>query len=184
MNVESFKYQFRKVLKDLPKISLMGIRGYADNENKSDLYNDAIARCIDGELKIFTASVDPGKYYIDHPMNPMGCAKLKAGLYQYKLGEHHAHDALVQADEVFVDRLDKNGKRTGEENGWFGINIHSGGPEYLVGRYSAGCQVLRVSEAWKDNWLEFYTPIKVGTEIFQQKTIPYLLVDSLEALPV
>ena len=183
MNLDSFRYQYRNVFKTLPPISLLGVRGYFDGGNRPDIYNDAILRVIEGEMTIFPASVDPGAYYIAHPVNPMGCARLRAGIYSYKLGEHHAQNALVQADEVKVDRLDKLGKKIGEESGWFGLNIHSGGPEYLVGRYSAGCQVIKTSEPWKDEWVDFFVPIQVGVEIFKQTTIPYLLVDALEAMP-
>lgn len=147
-------------------------------------YDDAIVRYIDGEIKLFPASVDPGKYYIDHPINPQGCARLKCGLWAYALGEHHLFKALVQADEVTVDRLDKNGKKIREETGWFGINIHSGGPEYMVGRFSAGCQVIHTSEVWKAEWLNFFVPVMAGMELFKQKRVPYLLVDSLRAIPV
>jgi hypothetical protein len=163
MDIQSFKYQFRNyaIAKDC-KILLLGIRGYlrnGENLNSFNIYDDAIVRCIDGDVKIFPASVDPGKYYINHPINPHGCAKLKSGLYSYAMGEHHAMKALVQANEVTVDRLDSGGKKVSEESGWFGINIHSGGPEYLVGRYSAGCQVIKTTEAWKAQWLDFFSPM-------------------------
>lgn len=184
MNIESIRYQFRNHFKVIPPMALLGVRGYSDNTNPTDIYNDAIIRVIEGEFFEFMASVDPGAYYISHPMNPMGCARLKAGLYSYKLGEHLSNPALVQADEVNVDRLDKDGKKVGEESGHFAINIHSGGPEYLVGRYSAGCQVIKTKEPWKAEWLDFFTPIQVGCGIFKQTTIPYLLVDALEAMPV
>lgn len=186
MTSDTFRYQFRNVLKDIPKICLLGIRQYNNSEIKSPstIYDDSIVRYIEGEIKIFTASVDPGSYYINHPLNPQGCAQLKCGLWSYAIGEHHTHKALVQAEEVTVDRLDRNGKRMGEESGYFGINIHSGGPEYLVGRYSAGCQVIKSTEAWKDEWTDFYGPILTAVEIFKQKRIPYLLVDKLEAIPV
>lgn len=189
MTLDAFRYQFRKSLPDVPKIALLGVRGYKYEDgstvNKLGIYDDSIIRHIDGELKIFTASVDPGKFYIDHPINPQGCARLQCGLWSYTVGEHlHSHKALVQADEVGVDRLDRDGKKLGQEYGYFGINIHSGGPEYLVGRYSAGCQVLRSDEPWKAQWLDFFTPIVSAVEIFKQKNIPYLLVDKLEAIPV
>lgn len=188
MILDAFKYQFRNVFKELPKISLLGIRGYKfnpgeDNQNKIGIYDDSIISCIDGCIRIFPASVDPGKYYIQHPINPQGCAKLKCGLWHYVIGEHHTHKALVQAEEVTVDRLDRSGKRLGEDHGYFGINLHSGGPEYLVGKYSAGCQIIRSSEPWKNEWLDFFTPISVGVEFYRQKRIPYLLIDKLEAIP-
>lgn len=186
MDLDSFKYQFRNVMKDIPKICLLGIRGYMNPERSAvdSIYDDAIVRCIGDEIKLFTASVDPGRFYIDHPMNPQGCAKLKTGLWHYQLGEHHSKRALVQADEVTVYRLNKHGKVVGEENGYFGINVHSGGPEYLVGRYSAGCQVIKATEPWQREWLDFFTPISAAVEIYNQTKIPYLLVDNLDAIPV
>lgn len=188
MTPESFRYQFRNVIKEIPKICLLGIRdcfrGDLHGEAPSNFYDDSIVRWIDGDIKIYPASVDPGQYYINHALNPQGCARLKCGLWQYQLGEHHAHRALVQAEEVTVDRLDKLGKRVGEETGYFGINVHSGGPEYLVGRYSAGCQVIKTSEAWRDQWTDFFAPILTGLPIFRQVKVPYLLVDRLDAIPV
>lgn len=183
MTRETLLYQFKNILKEVPKMCLLGVRGYFDSENRTDIYNDCIFRCLDGDIAEFTASVDPGRYYIDHPLNPQGCARLKCGLWLYTTGEHHTHRALVQADEVKVDRLDKTGKSIKEDNGWIGLNIHSGGPEYLVGRWSAGCQIIKTSEPWKDKWEEFFNPIEEGVKVFNQKQIPYLLVDKLEAIP-
>lgn len=188
MTPETFAYQFRNKLKELPKISLLGLRGDRNNLNPNDLtslYDDTIVRCIDGVLTHYQASVDPGSYYVNHPINPLGCAKLKTGLWMYQYGEHlHAHPALVQADEVTVDRLDRSGKKLCEDTGYFGVNIHSGGPEYLIGRYSAGCQIIKTAEAWKDKWQDFFLPIFAAMGIYEQKKIPYLLVDRLEAISV
>lgn len=187
MELESFRYQFHKFYPVLPKISLLGIRGYhtpAFPNPINDMYDDAIVRVIGDEIKIFQASVDPGSYYMLHPVNPQGCARLKCGLWQYKLGEHHNHPALVQADEVVVDRIDKEGKRLCEDHGYFGINIHSGGAEYLVGRYSAGCQIIKTPEVWKDKWQDFFLPIFAACGVFNQDKIPYLLIDRVEANPV
>lgn len=183
MTLEAFRYQYRKLMKDLPRVALIGIRGY-NGVNEMGRYDDAIVRYIAGDIKLFPASVDPGKYYIDHPVNPQGCARLQCGLWQYQLGEHHARKALVQADEVTVDRLDQHGKRTHQETGYYGINVHSGGPEYLVGRFSAGCQVIHTNEVWKCQWLEFFDPIHATMLATGQKVVPYLLLDRLEAIPV
>jgi hypothetical protein len=183
MTLESFRYQFRNLLKEMPKVCLLGVRGYSSSENQTGIYDDAIIRFIEGEIKIFVASVDPGNFYINHPINPLGCARLKAGLYFYALGEHHAKRALVQAEEVNVDRLDSSGNKVRNDSGYLGINIHSGGPEYLVGRFSAGCQVIKTDEPWQCQWLDFFNPIVSALELFKQKRVPYLLVDKLEAIP-
>lgn len=187
MTLDSFRYQFRKHFLVQPKICLLGIRGAKSSDypnSITNIYDDLIIRYIGGDLMEFEASVDPGNHYVNHPINPSGCARLKCGLWSYQKGEHlHAHPALVQADEVTVDRLDKSGKKLCEDSGHFGINIHSGGPEYLVGRYSAGCQIIKTQEAWKDKWVDFYLPIFTAMEVYEQKHVPYLLVDTLKAIP-
>lgn len=186
MTHESFCYQFRKHLKEVPKIALLGIRGYSSTDypnNITSLYDDAIVRYMNGEIKIFEASVDPGAYYVNNPINALGCARLKTGLWYYQYGEHlHNHPCLTQAEEVTVDRLDRHGKKLCEDTGHFGVNIHSGGPEYLIGRYSAGCQIIKTGEAWKDKWQDFFLPLFAAMGIYDQKKIPYLLVDRLEPI--
>jgi hypothetical protein len=182
---ESVAWQFSKYFpSEMPKVALLGIRGYLDSENKMDIYDDLIIRWVDGQIAPFRCSVDPGSYYLNHPLNPQGCARLQCGLWSYTRGEHHTKRALVQADEVTIDRIDSDGRKKGEESGYFGINIHSGGPEYLVGRWSAGCQVLWTREPWKDEWTNFYDPLCAAMDIFNVNKIPYLLVDKLVAEPI
>lgn len=181
MDPETFAWQFRTKLKTLPSVCLLGIRGFLEPENKMDIYDDVIVRWIDGELTPFRASVDPGSYYLLHPLNPQGCARLQCGFWEYARGEHlHSHQALIQADEVTVDRLGKDGRFNGSDTGWFGINIHSGGNEYLVGRWSAGCQVIYTEEPWDAQWLEFFEPICGALAKSKQTRIPYLLIDDVE----
>lgn len=181
MTPQSFCEQYKSLLPHVPKIALLGIRGYTSVPNVMGVYDDAICRYIDGELKVFTASVDPGKLYIKNPIHPQGCAKLCSGLWWYKLGEHNAKKALTQVEPVDVERLDPLGRSRGKENGFFGINIHSGGPEYLVGRYSAGCQIIKADEPWQCQWTEFYEPLAKYMLDNKLTRIPYLLVDTLKA---
>lgn len=184
MTPETLVYQFRKHFPQMPRIALLGIRGFLNPENKMDVYDDVIIRFIDGTISAFRASVDPGSYYLQNPVNEHGCARLQCGLWWYTRGEHHAKPAFVQLEEVTVDRLDPRGNKRMQDSGFFGVNIHSGGPEYLVGRYSAGCQVIWSEEPWKAQWLDFYVPLIGAMVDMGVSRIPYLLVDKLEAEPV
>lgn len=186
MTPESVAFQFKNHFEVMPKVAILGVRGYTVQGYMSapnDIYDDAIISWIDGHIEIFRGSVDPGSYYLQHPLNPMGCARLKCGLWSYRIGEHLHKKALVQADEVIVHRIDKNGNKQSEDSGWFGINIHSGGAEYLVGRYSAGCQVIWTQEPWRNEWLKFFEPICSAMDLFKITKVPYLLIDTLQAIP-
>lgn len=189
MDLAGFNAQFS----DYPEASkchvrLLGIRGYQqgpDGErNRMGIYDDAIIRCIGEEITIWPASTDPGKYYIMHPMNPHGCAQLQCGLSWFRVGMHlNTHTALVQDSEFTVNRLDKTGVKICQETGWFGINNHSGGPEYQVGKWSAGCQVVQSPEcAWGKTWMNYFNPIFAAIDSTGQKRVPYLLVDRLKVI--
>lgn len=119
-------------------------------------FDDSLVVCYkkEGEWtsEQFSMTTDPGGYWLANPMNKKGTAILKEGQYlsSWKLGRHKGlYRALVQCKPVTVYR-DENrdsyldmGKN--EETGNFGINIHRAGTKkrsVVVGRWSAGCQVL------------------------------------------
>lgn len=185
MDIESAAFQFKGKNVDSYRVKILGIRDYLKTDSTETIYNDLICLLIDNQIDFFEASTDPGSYYINHPVNPHGCARLKTGLWWYQRGLHlNVHHALVQCDDVEIDRLDKEGKRVISETGYFGINIHSGGSEIEVGRFSAGCQVIRSPEgAWDGTWIRFYGTLRSALEEYKQFKIPYLLVDSLKAIP-
>ena len=173
------------------RVALLGIRGYdlamgVVNENDVGIYDDAIIRRIGCELTVWRASTDPGVFYIKSPLNPKGCASLRPGLWTYALGDHRGHPALVQEEAVAVDRLNRSGRSTGVDRGFFGLNIHSGGAqEDEVGRYSAGCQVLWCPEgSWGETWLRFYAPLAAAMREAKQARVAYLLVDRVMAVAV
>jgi len=165
------------------RVRLVGVRGYrpemGGNRAGNDLgiYDDAIFRFIGDRCDIFDASTDPGWYYLRNPMNPKGCARLRAGLWWFEPGLHRGHPALVQATEFDVDRLDEFGVPDYRESGWYGINLHSGGAEDEVGRWSAGCQVIKSNPAWGSQWMEFFEPIAAEVRTVNQSRVPYLLID-------
>lgn len=139
------------------EMNIFGIRGASDIVNK---FNDWIGVAYISEIgvkvaEIWTATTDPGLYYLAHPMNDKGCAALVPGQYHnsHKIGMHRGdHMALVQTGRVSVFRDDnKDGVIDFEpdsiESGCgFGINIHRAdrfGVADLVNKYSAGCQVFK-----------------------------------------
>ncbi|HEY0658063.1 MAG TPA: hypothetical protein VGD05_06300, partial [Pyrinomonadaceae bacterium] len=101
------------------------------------------------------ATTEPGKFYIDNPMNAGGAARIAFGQYKawrvgvHKAGKPSAHEALVQVGEISVYRdLNKDGKRTGDTidvGSGFAINQHSGhnADANNIGKASAGCLVSR-----------------------------------------
>lgn len=95
----------------------------------------------------------PGDYYTKNPLNSKGAAILKPGQYKaWQVGYHKtpSHPALVQTGGKVTVLRDSNRdfKRAGEkeDEGYFGINIHSTKPGYSgqwIGRFAAGCLVNR-----------------------------------------
>lgn len=153
------------------KVYLVGIRGYYEdsmgkpNENDIGTYDDALILVSPDDFRTFNANVDPSvqRYHM---------ANLIEGLWKYKVGTHGlskpAHlqyDALVQADEVTVKRT-----QLGNDEGYFGINIHRGGS---VGTSSLGCQTVPPSQ-----WDEFIRLVKQELKQHGQTVLPYLLVNN------
>lgn len=96
------------------------------------------------------ATTEPGKFYTNNPMNPLGAARIAFGQYEaWQFGLHQGvQPALVQVLPVKVHRdMNKDGKRSPTdpiEIGIFGINQHTtkaGVTPAFVDRYSAGCLV-------------------------------------------
>lgn len=137
------------------ELNIVGVR--TDNV-KPNAFDDAIYVFFNnGEGKLiehqFSATTDPGTYWLQNPMNPQGTAILKEGQYlqAYGLGLHRGkYLALVQKRPVTVMRdYDRNAVldflNGREDKGLFGINIHRAserGTTKTVDQYSAGCQVF------------------------------------------
>lgn len=188
MDLPTFDLQFGERAKGSP-VRLLGVRNFyvpngGRDKKPSNIYDDAIFRCIAGMVTEWRASTDPGQYYIRHPMNPKGCAQLQEGLWWFRHGLHlNLHTALIQDSEMSVLRLDECGHIESSESGWFGLNNHSGGAEYQIGKFSAGCQIIHCPEgAWGATWQAYYQPILEAAP--RPGRVPYLLVSSLKAEPV
>ena len=146
------------IINDKPyQLNIVGVRNDTTVPNKFDDLIYTFWKTDKGgwEGKYFTATTDPGTYYLKNPLSKLGTAILKEGQYvdTYGIGKHKGqYDALVQLKPVDVIRdydrnavLDFNNGR--EERGLFGINIHKAGKDSQdVDTWSAGCQVFQKSD--------------------------------------
>jgi hypothetical protein len=137
------------------ELNIIGIRS---NNAKPNQFDDMIAifyKRADGcwAINQFTATTDPGTYWLKNFMNPAGTAILKPGQYNnsHRIGTHrNKYQALVQQNPVTVIRDTNkddvlNFDNTKEQTGLFGINIHRAllrGKTKYVNDHSAGCQVF------------------------------------------
>ncbi len=144
-------------------INVIGVR--RDN-NGTNEFDDFLVLVYKNEnlkevCKVYPITTDPGKYWLENPINPKGTAILVPGQYRgtWKLGRHqNKYEALVQRKPVKVWRdnnkdeaIDYQGFNTLSE-GYFGINIHRSNPydkSYLVNKWSAGCQVIANAAEWE-----------------------------------
>lgn len=146
-------------------LNLIGIRNLQATDQKS--FDDEIAYFYyddRGQVvgKVCPATTDPSTYWLNNPMNPMGAAILKAGEYRdtWSIGLHKGvYEALVQSlKPVTVIRDDDRNSYINyfapTSTGKYGINIHkasSGKNDVkIIGKDSAGCQVFRDEEDFKE----------------------------------
>lgn len=143
----------------------LNITGIRNNNRKPNSFDDWIVVMwkYKGQwtFKSYSATTDPGLYYLWHPSCPSGTAILKEDQYlnSFKIGMHKGkYKALVQAKPLTVIRdynhdsfLDYTSGR--EETGMFAINIHcakQSGTTINVNQWSAGCQVFADSDEYQE----------------------------------
>ena len=138
-------------------LNFFGIRS---KNRKSDSFDDLLGcayREADGAgwtIDYWTATTDPGRYYLENPANPAGTAIMAPGQYRgaYAIGKHRGkYDCLRQVKPVRIFRDDNRDDVLDFDNptqGVFGLNIHASRQDAhgdavstKVGRWSAGCQV-------------------------------------------
>ncbi|MEM7760951.1 MAG: hypothetical protein AAF298_22895 [Cyanobacteria bacterium P01_A01_bin.40] len=141
-------------------VNLIGIEGMNldgnPNKDVANVFNDLIGCLVfeNGQPKfrgLYIGTTEPGRYYTLHKLNAKGAARLEFGQQCcWQIGLHNGrYEALVQTGDRVKVRRDGNQdfSRAGDilDTGCFGINIHHGGnnPINNIGRYSAGCQVIR-----------------------------------------
>ena len=142
----------------------LNIIGVRRKENRvTNSFDDYIVVIYKTPTKAFVKiaypiTTDPGAFYMKLPANKKGTAILVPGQYRrcWTIGKHKGkYEALVQAAPVKVyrdnnkdDVYDYNPETI--DNGIFGINIHkSGESSKHVDKWSAGCQVFKVSNDFR-----------------------------------
>ena len=157
-------------------LNLIGVR--RDNQGTNEFDDFMLLVYREEELMIqerYSITTDPGKYWLENPMNPSGTAILAPGQYRsaWKLGKHQGkYNALVQRRPVKVWRdnnkdsvIDYPYAHAKVSEGYFGINIHRSNPydkSYIVDKWSAGCQVFQAI----DNYNEFLGLCKSSADIY------------------
>lgn len=144
-------------------LNIIGVR--RDNQGTNTFDDFLLVMYRDAEVMVtrrYQITTDPGKYWLENPMNPKGTAVLIPDQYRgtWQLGKHqNNYEALVQAKPVKVWRdnskdeiIDYNNITTLVDEGYFGINIHRSNPydqSYVINKWSAGCQVFKKIEDFK-----------------------------------
>lgn len=152
-------------------LNLFGVRS-ANREQAADRFDDVIGVAYKSRedgwlLEAFEATVDPGVAHMTQPVFDAaikdGTAILAPGQYRgvYQLGTHGRgnwrHEALQQVRPIKIYR-DRNRDTTldmlsyATTDGLYGINLHAASlwrDVEHIGRYSAGCQVVRRPEDFR-----------------------------------
>ena len=166
-------------------LNIIGIRNANRNSNIFDDYICLLYKVDSNWItKIYPATTNPGKTYLNKPMASNGCAILVPYQYSrcYTIGLHkNSYTALVQTKGKVAVYRDNNKDNLLDydprtiESGYFGINIHrssSTGTSKIVDNWSAGCQVF----ANINDFNEFIKLCKVSADRFGSK-FTYTLFD-------
>ena len=132
-------------------LNIIGVRKKSGIPNKFDDKIFVVAKNDSGAFQLWgwTATTDPGLYWMQNAMNKLGTAALVPGQYRgsWKIGKHHENPGLVQIKPVKTYR---DGNRDSKldlvessiSEGLYGINLHrAGAHSTVVDKWSAGCQV-------------------------------------------
>lgn len=169
-------------------INIIGVR--RDNQGTNTFDDYLLVMYRDKEemtTQRWEATTDPGKYWLENPMNPKGTAVLIPGQYRgtWKIGKHqNSYEALVQRKPVKVWRDNNKDEVIDYESfstlnpvdeGFFGINIHRSNPyteSYVVNKWSAGCQVFKRVQ----DFVEFMDLCRQSSKIYGN-SFTYTLID-------
>ena len=164
-------------------LNIIGVRRKTGTVNKFDDKIFVVCRDDIGILKMWswTATTDPGLYWMKSTMNSRGCAALVSGQYRgaWELGLHSGKEALRQIKPVKTyrdnnknDVLDLDPRSITE--GLYGINLHRAGRNSSsVDKWSAGCQVWAMDK----DFVEFITLCKKQISFNGYKTFTYTLLE-------
>lgn len=138
--------------------NLFGVRKETNVPNKFDDFVGAIWKDKSGEWRscCYEATTDPGKYWLEHPMNVNGTAIVVPGFYTkvYRVATHTGYPAYKQVRPMtYVRDNNKNGiidwlyriagSKTFTEVA--ATNLHRANQKAVsnvVDKWSAGCQVV------------------------------------------
>lgn len=131
----------------------MNLIGVEDTRNPGkDLFNDWIFCAMDGKVHAFKATVAPGVYFVKGGSKKMfdqpGAAHYRKGFHKrlYGIGKHRGYKAFVQISQADAWRdVNENFKDddNADTHGFHGMNLHHAADAIKIGKYGAGCQVVR-----------------------------------------
>jgi hypothetical protein len=163
-------------------LNIIGVRKKDGTPNKFDDKIFVVCKDDTGALKLWgwTATTDPGLYWMQNTMNKLGTACVVPGQYRgaWQIGDHHGKAALVQIKPVKTYRdNNKDGKLDLNEStiteGLYGINLHRAGANSTnVDKWSAGCQVWSKDADFE----EFMALCRKQVSVNGYKTFTYTLV--------
>ncbi|MCW4027963.1 MAG: hypothetical protein NWE76_10840 [Candidatus Bathyarchaeota archaeon] len=151
---------------DGPEAYDLNIIGIRSSNPRANMFDDLLCCAYREErggpwvVRYWEATTDPGKYYLQNPLDSGGTAIIVEGQYRgaYGLGTHAGqYEALCQINgkiKVYRDAnrdevLDHDSESIQE--GYFGCNIHKAGANSLnVDKWSAGCQVFAREEDFNE----------------------------------
>lgn len=163
-------------------LNIIGVRKSNGTPNKFDDRIFVVAKNDTGALQLWgwTATTDPGLYWMQNVMNRLGTAALVPGQYRgcWQLGDHHGHPGLVQIKPV---RTYRDANRDAKldlipstiSEGLYGINLHrAGAHSTVVDKWSAGCQV------WANDadYEQFFALCEKQVVVNGYKTFTYTLL--------
>lgn len=185
---EAKQYKFFDTPDKKLNLNIIGVR--RDNQGTNTFDDFLMIMYREEELMVshrWEATTDPGKYWLENPMNPKGTAVLIPNQYRgtWKLGKHqNNYEALVQRKPVQVWRDNSKDEVIDYESfstvnpvdeGFFGINIHRSNPyteSYVINKWSAGCQVFKRVQ----DFTEFMDLCRDSAKIYGN-SFTYTLID-------
>ena len=165
-------------------LNIIGIRNKNGKVNKFDDRICVVYKNYKGWVtRTWKCTTDPGRYWLNKPINIRGTAILVPGQYRgvYKIDKHAGrYDALCQRNGKVKTFRDSNKDSIIDMDydsvteGRYGINIHKAGSSSTqVDRWSAGCTVFANSSDF-DNFLSI---CKKQISVRGWRTFTYTLIE-------
>ena len=154
-------------------VNIFGIR----MKTNTNLFDDYICAVYYDDknkfiVKTFEATTDPGLHWLQNPMRKTGCAIMVEGQYRgaFKLGGHGRKKYLAGRQFKAIPVYRDNNKDACHDldpatidNGIHYTNIHHAWSAKLIGKNSAGCQVIKSKTRFEN---EFIPLLKKSTKLY------------------